>query len=220
MCPLRGRGPRSGHGHVRVRRASARLEPGEQLGQALVGVVHARAPCRRRPSRPGPRPPGSSTPCAPASGRRARRRSGSPSTRGPGAPSYSKVCTMPSGDGVPWKTPWKPCSGPSASVWTNRHRPPSRVSYRTTVMVRSRGPSHCTSSSGSVCARNTRSRARRTHGHDDLRNAGLGGDLGLGHRRFPPSGPLTICGRRRLPVPCSAASSSSSRSWLSSQNCW
>ena len=26
----------------------------------------------------------------------------------PGAPSNSKVCTMPSGDGSPWKTPWKP----------------------------------------------------------------------------------------------------------------
>ena len=24
----------------------------------------------------------------------------------PGAPSNSKVCTMPSGEGSPWKTPW------------------------------------------------------------------------------------------------------------------
>ena len=26
----------------------------------------------------------------------------------PGAPSNSNVCTMPSGEGSPWKTPWKP----------------------------------------------------------------------------------------------------------------
>ena len=76
----------------------------------------------------------------------------------PGAPSYSKVRTMPSGDGSPWKTPWKPCSWPSASLCTKRHLPPSRTSFSLTVMVYSRGPSHCCSSSGSVYARYTRSR--------------------------------------------------------------
>src|ERR1022692_1788057 len=65
---------------------------------------------------------------------------------------------MPSGDGVPWKTPWNPYSLPAESLETYRHLPPSRTSYWSTVMVRSRGPSHWASSSGSVCARNTRSR--------------------------------------------------------------
>ena len=36
----------------------------------------------------------------------------------PGAPSNSNVCTMPSSDGVPWKTPWNPYSLPSSSEWT------------------------------------------------------------------------------------------------------
>src|SRR5215472_9692380 len=76
----------------------------------------------------------------------------------PGAPSYSKVRTMPAGDGSPWNTPWNPCSCPPASVCTNRHLPPSRTSFSLTVMVYSRGPSHCCSSSGSVYARYTRSR--------------------------------------------------------------
>src|SRR5215831_12344612 len=75
----------------------------------------------------------------------------------PGAPSYSKVRTVPSGDGSPWKTPWKPCSWPS-SLCTKRHLPPSRTSFSLTVMVYWRGPSHCCSSSGSVYARYTRSR--------------------------------------------------------------
>src|ERR1035441_7750307 len=66
----------------------------------------------------------------------------------PGQPSNSNVCTMPSGDGVPWKTPWNPYSFPAASVETYRHLPPSRTSYWSTVMVRSRGPSHWASSSG------------------------------------------------------------------------
>ena len=35
----------------------------------------------------------------------------------PGAPSNSKVWTKPSGDGVPWNTPWKPNSLPSGSRW-------------------------------------------------------------------------------------------------------
>jgi hypothetical protein len=76
----------------------------------------------------------------------------------PGAPSYSKVRTTPSGDGSPWKTPWNPCSWPSVSLCTKRHLPPSRTSFSLTVMVYSRGPSHCCSSSGSVYARYTRSR--------------------------------------------------------------
>ena len=41
-------------------------------------------------------------------------------------------------------------------------------------------------------------------GHDDLRNAGLGGDLGLSHRLVPPCLTLTICQGRRLPVPLAA----------------
>src|SRR5580698_2702782 len=65
---------------------------------------------------------------------------------------------MPSGDGSPWKTPWKPYVLPSASVCRKRQVPPLRVSYRSMVVVRSRGPSHCTSRPGSVWARNTRSR--------------------------------------------------------------
>ena len=36
----------------------------------------------------------------------------------PGAPSNSNVCTMPSGDGSPWKTPWKPYRLPASSAWT------------------------------------------------------------------------------------------------------
>src|SRR6202035_4498739 len=76
----------------------------------------------------------------------------------PGAPSNSKVCTMASGDGSPWKTPWKPYLLPSASVWTYRQVPPSRASQRSMAKARSCGPSHCATSSGSMWARNTRSR--------------------------------------------------------------
>ena len=76
----------------------------------------------------------------------------------PGAPSNSKVCTNPSGEGSPWKTPWNPNALPASSEWTYRYEPPSRASNRSIVIVYCRGPSHCTRRSGSMNARNTSSR--------------------------------------------------------------
>ena len=68
-------------------------------------------------------------------------------------PSQVKVCTMRSGRTV-WKQPRNDWTSPSL-LSVKRHEPPSRASHSWISTLRSAGPIHCRTRSGSVWARNT-----------------------------------------------------------------
>src|SRR5437870_1130998 len=76
----------------------------------------------------------------------------------PGIPSNSNVETIRSGRRTSRYSPRNPYSVPSGSRHTYCHRPPFRTSIASTVFVCLRRPHHLGMSSGSVYARNTRSR--------------------------------------------------------------
>ena len=209
--------------------------PCDQPGQQLVGLLRivprAVSPwSAARQTRRAARTPRRRSPCRWPRRRRGLRRSRPATSPEPGAavaevledellerdvsgkPSKLNVCTMSSVGRTSWKRAVEPellAVAACARSGTNR-RCGSRSGR--CVMSRSRGPSHWTTSSGSVWARNTfsggasNSRTIRTSG-----TSGSDDDLGLvvrgaGHRGAPVSGVVAGPGR-----PASARSRSSRR---------